>query len=64
LELLELIAIDISGVVASALAGVGVGFFGCLLSSADKQRSFCCDSLVFHANVQLNLENSGNTLRL
>jgi len=25
-------------VVASALAGVGVGFFGCLLSSADKQR--------------------------
>ena len=26
------------GIASSALAGIGVGFFSCLLSSADKQR--------------------------
>ncbi|CAJ1388052.1 unnamed protein product [Effrenium voratum] len=49
-------------VVASALAGVGVGFFGCLLSSADKQRQLNGGKHTERSRIRFILGAIGSTI--
>eukprot|EP00913_Durusdinium_trenchii_P016753 g15747.t1 len=49
-------------VVASALAGVGVGFFGCLLSSADKQRQLNGGKHTDRSRIRCVLGAIGSTI--
>ena len=51
-----------SGVAASALAGIGVGFFGCLLSSADKQRQLNGGKHTDRSRIRFILGAIGSTI--